>query len=298
MLLPVKDLSSDLDIYFTEFAVAEWWIRSSGLPRAMSSPEFNNVIALGIDPPFPAPFGDHDFEIEMMSLSGPLISRANWYLTLLSFWFVGLIGAGITRHYKLRLDYTRNRRLLKEEKDKSERITQESQKYKEMAVVDPLTGTLNRRGFNGVIDQMLNASDINRASIIMLDIDWFKAINDTYGHLLGDRVLSMLGNLLNNKVREHDEVGRWGGEEFIIFCPNTSSEGAMKLAENLRKSMTAIKLDDKTSPITVSFGVASIDNHSWEVALEHADIALYNAKSDGRNCVRVYQNIQGENNVK
>lgn len=288
MLLPVKDLSHDLDIHFTEFSVAEWWIRSSGLPRAMSSPEFDNVVNLGIDPPFPAPFGNHDFDIQAMSLSGPVVSKENWYLALLICWFIGLVGVGIARHYTLQRIYSKNQQQLKEEQNRSERITLESEKYKEMAVVDLLTGTLNRRGFGDVIDRMLHASDISRASIIMLDIDWFKAINDTYGHQIGDKVLSMLGNLLSNKVREHDEVGRWGGEEFVVFCPNTSCKGAVQLAENLREAVKVIKVDEKASPITVSFGVAAVNNDSWDEALRHADVALYTAKNAGRNCVRGY----------
>jgi len=161
---------------------------------------------------------------------------------------------------------------------------------------DPLIGIYNRR----YLDRRLN-EEVARArryalplSVLLLDIDHFKRINDTYGHLVGDAVLNHLGKLLSQTIRSTDIVARYGGEEFLILAPNTSPSSAAVLAERLRQHIEAHELvvagelnKRQEIRITVSLGVAGL---SREVAdsrslVRNADQALYRAKQEGRNRV-------------
>jgi len=144
---------------------------------------------------------------------------------------------------------------------------------------------MNRHG----IEQFIAALGVTRtaASVIIIDLDHFKRINDERGHPVGDRVLRTMGEILGAGVRNTDGVGRWGGEEFVLVCPGASLSKAADLAEKLRhKIMETNFIPEAPLPITASFGVASASvDQDFEDALRQADQALYLAKSKGRNCV-------------
>ena len=124
------------------------------------------------------------------------------------------------------------------------------------------------------------------ASLIMLDIDHFKKINDKYGHIVGDKVLVKLVDLLHKRQRKLDYVFRAGGEEFVLILRNTGLQQAISLAENLRKNVEEMELLEGEK-ITISLGVAEYQTGETEVEwLNRADELLYEAKNSGRNCVR------------
>lgn len=158
-----------------------------------------------------------------------------------------------------------------------------------LAITDKLTGVYNRRKFEDIIDQ-----EINRAlrfqhslSLVVLDIDWFKSINDTYGHLAGDRVLATLARLIQENIRNIDTLIRWGGEEFLILASETPLEQAMVLAEKLRQMIDQYSFPEVTH-VTISLGVAEFHSGDTPLSLtERADHALYQAKRNGRNRVEV-----------
>ncbi|UCV20666.1 sensor domain-containing diguanylate cyclase [Ferribacterium limneticum] len=154
---------------------------------------------------------------------------------------------------------------------------------------DPLTGLWNRRRFLDSLDkarQQKRRNDVDY-SVLILDADHFKNINDQFGHDKGDEVLVLLARTLENRVRETDSVCRWGGEEFIILLPQTDIGNATHLAECLRESVTEMQIP--TLPrITVSIGVAQHQHEeTTESLLKRADAALYQAKASGRNRVVV-----------
>jgi diguanylate cyclase (GGDEF)-like protein len=124
-------------------------------------------------------------------------------------------------------------------------------------------------------------------SLILADIDHFKALNDTYGHKMGDRALQQVASVLSKNVRDIDLVSRYGGEEFAIVLPNCSAADAAVRAEELRK---AVARDLKSNKLTVSFGVASYPSHApgADILVVAADRALYQSKCDGRNRVTTY----------
>lgn len=166
-------------------------------------------------------------------------------------------------------------------------LTLKSKALEEMIVTDFLTKIFNRQKVENDIN--VDVSRYSRykrpLSIILLDIDKFKLINDTYGHNAGDSVLINLANIIKNNVRKIDVPGRWGGEEFMILCPETDIQGALIIAENLRQKIEAhtFEIDRK---VTSSFGVAQFkEDELVKDFIKRVDDALYSAKENGRNRV-------------
>ena len=180
----------------------------------------------------------------------------------------------------------------------------------EQAVTDDLTGIPNHRHFSEWIERELARIDRfgGELSLVLLDVDNFKAVNDTYGHLQGDRVLSGLGRVLREESRDIDEAARYGGEEFVLALPGTDAEGAIEVAERLRRRIeeTQIRAEPGGATITVtaSLGVASMpqDGSDPRSLIAAADAALYRAKRFGKNrvvatvrdAVPIAQGIRGQ----
>ncbi len=173
---------------------------------------------------------------------------------------------------------------------KSKKISDMNGKLRYISERDPLTDLYNRRKLNDLlIDEIKRIGRTNEFfSVIILDIDNFKNVNDTYGHNIGDEVLVNFSEILKSNIRELDKPGRWGGEEFLIIAPATDKKGAENLAKKLKK---LINNNDFGKPerLTASFGVATY-NHEESVyqLINRADKALYEAKSTGKNRVIVY----------
>ncbi len=181
--------------------------------------------------------------------------------------------------------------------DASDRVEYERH-LQRMALADGLTGIPNHRAFQDFLRQQLaEAQRHNRPlSLILLDVDHFKRLNDTYGHLVGDEVLKQVARILVQTVRQSDFVARYGGEEFAVVLPSTDLTSALTVAERLREAIAAGAWEALGSesclcapqgPVTASFGVASYQPGmaSPQELIEAADQALYRAKASGRNCV-------------
>ena len=178
-----------------------------------------------------------------------------------------------------------------------EALRTELERTREDAVRCPLTKVLNRKGFDQRLRAMLDPQQTPARSggLILIDIDHFKKVNDTHGHLLGDRVLAGLGEVLRASVQAVPgaSAARYGGEEFAILLPGRSVDEAMVLAEAVRASVKGMKIKQRTSDkvlgtISVSAGVATLRADDDEAALiARADAALYRSKQEGRDCVTV-----------
>lgn len=158
-----------------------------------------------------------------------------------------------------------------------------------LAARDPLTNCYNRRILFEVMNRdFLDLPQIEEYCILMVDIDHFKSVNDTYGHSIGDTVLCGVAELLQANIRKSDSVARFGGEEFCIILPNTTQEQAIRIAEAIRIKVEKATFDD--IPVTCSFGVTSIKFKARTPSelIEQADLALYEAKSLGRNQVALW----------
>ncbi|MGE5657702.1 MAG: diguanylate cyclase [Actinomycetota bacterium] len=186
----------------------------------------------------------------------------------------------------LELKYTRDQ--FKKLLDEQAILTEELEK---LATTDPLTGVWNRRHLFALAErEITRVHRYNRPlSLLIIDIDHFKIINDTYGHAGGDEVLAILAKTVLNCLRKADFFGRFGGEEFVAFLPETTLKTAVAAAERIRENLAniVISVDEQQIRITVSIGVASYQKEDLTIdaLLQRADKALYQAKNQGRNQV-------------
>lgn len=185
--------------------------------------------------------------------------------------------------------YNKWARLIKnhqeELKELNQILQQRTQTLEKMASTDALTGLFNRHMFGQLFTREMAQKKRYKAplSVILFDIDHFKKINDSFGHLAGDEVLKKVAAIAQEKVRLSDVAARWGGEEFVVLLPHTPLEGARITAEKIR---TAIEATDFIQPgrVTASFGIAEcLEDEEQEPLFDRADKALYRAKADGRN---------------
>ena len=169
-------------------------------------------------------------------------------------------------------------------------IAIENSRLYDEAIKDSLTGLYHHKYFMERLQEEMERFKRYRhdMSLLMIDIDHFKKINDTFGHPVGDRVLREVSTLLKQISRKVDIVARYGGEEFVILLPDTKKKGALIMAERLRKSVEEMPLGDNLK-VTVSIGISCCDEREKELSqgefIEHADNALYRAKENGRNRV-------------
>lgn len=165
--------------------------------------------------------------------------------------------------------------------------------YRKLSITDMLTGLKNTRYFYIKLDEFMEAANRyqHHFSICFLDLDHFKVLNDTYGHLAGDNVLRTIGKILQSSLRKLDIGFRYGGEEFVILLPSTTKEDAQLVAQRIREWVENHKFSltkDLKVNVTVSIGISEYrEGDTNKTLLERADSALYEAKSHGRNCVRL-----------
>jgi diguanylate cyclase (GGDEF)-like protein len=185
----------------------------------------------------------------------------------------------------------------------TEQLRQLNEELSRLAVLDELTGIANRRFFNMVLEQEWGRSmrAVLPLSLILIDVDHFKNYNDHYGHQKGDECLCRLSNQFKALTkRPGDQVARYGGEEFVIILSHTETHGACAVAERLRRAVEEMQLEHPCSPVgdhvTISLGVATAipARHTpSRVLVAAADEALYEAKRNGRNQVRVFEGLPG-----
>lgn len=162
-----------------------------------------------------------------------------------------------------------------------------------MARTDRLTQIANRGETETLLKEavaLAAAKDTESLSVLMLDIDDFKKVNDIYGHDVGDKVLTETAKVLRSHVRLGDTVGRWGGEEFLLILPKATEEAAANIADRIRKAIAEIRVLPNDRSFTASFGVARVaPGETFDEFYRRVDSALYDAKNSGKNCVRVAQ---------
>jgi diguanylate cyclase (GGDEF)-like protein len=172
---------------------------------------------------------------------------------------------------------------------------------KDMAIYDTLTNLHNRRYFDERLGAETQKSFTSSTplSLVLVDIDHFKKVNDTFGHAAGDKVLSKIASLLKNSVRREDTVARYGGEEFIMILPGAKLEVTSIIAERIRQLIetTPFEIEGGQIHITISIGISNLPTHqatSKEELVKMADLALYRAKREGRNRVCVFSGYSTE----
>ncbi|MBF0356080.1 MAG: transporter substrate-binding domain-containing protein [Alphaproteobacteria bacterium] len=201
---------------------------------------------------------------------------------------IGVIGFFILFHYMKVLRVTSDLRLAHSNLEVANRsLDEKNQALDKFARTDALTGLFNRRMINETLSEEQKRFERydTAFSVILLDLDHFKEINDRHGHHAGDEALKRVAESLREHTRATDIIGRWGGEEFVVICPSTTLDGALRLAELLRSELPKLSVQMPTT-LTSSFGVATIGpGESAEELIRRADKALYQAKDAGRNRV-------------
>lgn len=235
---------------------------------------FMALIVIGLLPIFQADVILGNFRADILSNS--LIA-----------WIVSVIN-----YQKYAKEYNNQKTIEKnnqELKTKTLQIEKINKKLEEISVKDELTKIYNRRKIDEIVKHEYDIAHNNDQvfSVIMLDLDRFKLVNDTYGHNVGDKVLVEIAEILRNNIRNGDTVGRWGGEEFIIICSGTNAKQALRLSERLRNAIENYEFSE-IKHITCSFGVSTYNGEeSIEKIINKADQGLYKAKENGRNLVKI-----------
>lgn len=213
---------------------------------------------------------------------------------------------GVVRIVSRALDKRRlqreNKRLLAELRDSNDRlarinndlestVAERTRQLEQLSFTDDVTGLYNQRFlYKRLAEEVHRARRYSRAlSVAMLDIDFFKRVNDNHDHVFGSRVLARIGDILRTQVRDVDIVARYGGDEFVVLLPETPAVGAAVAAERIRAKVEQTDVGEPGQPyqVTVSIGLTTLDSSSSgesEALLRAADHALYAAKADGRNC--------------
>lgn len=198
-------------------------------------------------------------------------------------------------HRKLIVEMEERRKVEEELQRSSEELKRLNHALNESSIRDGLTDVYNHRYFWQILrrDFLMAERHEHELSCLIIDLDYFKRVNDTYGHLFGDRILKGVAKRIRERIRETDLVCRYGGEEFTVLLPNTDLSGASIIAENIRSGLekSRFRKGAETVRVTVSIGVASLLRHrpdSPQQLLDYADSALYRAKDTGRNRVCLY----------
>jgi len=279
------DFDSSLKLDIAEFSVADWWKDEFDIPRELSRPESNAIVAFGIDQASPIAYGEHTYQLKSVELIGEWISRETLYLAIIVSWTI-LLGW----ETKTRLVYWYQ--YVKRSSINLDEARAESEKYKELMNTDSLTGVLNRNGLIQMLSQLNNSpKNLSDYSVLVADIDFFKQVNDLHGHVIGDAVLTQFTTLLSDNIRADDVVVRWGGEEFVLLLQTSVVEEAKSAAEVIRRKIAQHEfMGNGPLHITVSIGVSFPAPHEdFEAAFIRADKALYTAKIKGRNQVILHQ---------
>lgn len=187
------------------------------------------------------------------------------------------------------VDITDRKRYENELKQTRDELATANAELKRLAITDSLTGISNRRHFaEETTQEAVRAQRYGQPlSLLMMDIDHFKAINDRYGHPTGDQILVELSRRIGSRLRSMDRLARWGGEEFVVLMPHCDAAAAVLVAESLRK-LCAEQAFPEVGTVTASFGVAELKpGETTEEWFKRVDVALYDAKSSGRDAVRL-----------
>lgn len=266
--------------------VPTWWLSQGKIAPDYWGPEFNEVRGVQISTGEHVKPGRYQMIIERVEISGKYINDRTLYFSLLCLWTLLALAFFVSTLNRTKKELHTNLQRQKQLEALNSLLNQEHQQLEERLTRDPLTGVLNRDGLAPVFNQSLDSNSTPLLSLIFIDIDHFKKINDTYGHNVGDQVLLAFAQSLSENTRTQDLLARWGGEEFVLACTDTALENACGLAEKLRRR---IEENDwpKALQVTASFGVAQmLPQESPTDFIARADKALYAAKAQGRNCVR------------
>lgn len=275
----------------SQFTVVSWWSNQFPLAIEHAGADMSNVSVLSVATGGHVRPGHYSVVIERIEFTGKLISEASLRLIIILVWvgciFLYLILDSLLTRRELALSKRRHISL----RNINDALRLEKDNFAQMALHDPLTGALNRHGLSDALMNHIKneESQLPPWSIVFMDIDHFKNINDQHGHTVGDQVIKEFAAQVQKQIKRNDLLTRWGGEEFLLILPGTRSMDALEVVERLREYLTAFPWP-KGLNLTCSFGVTEhLPSEDLGTAIKRADEAMYTAKKNGRDRIEVKQ---------
>ncbi|MGL5005991.1 MAG: GGDEF domain-containing protein [Plesiomonas sp.] len=288
LIVQPSDTHNFLDMPLSAFQVASWWVNDKKIPVTQALPQFNRIFQIELASSELMQEGEHHVAFDYIEFHGSWISEEYYYLLIIAIWVICTFAYLLGMQLQMRRELTFSQKRQQQLTDLNTMLKLRNEEVEYQAKYDPLTGAFNRYGARTLMLEMLRQSESQEPSaLILLDIDHFKHINDTYGHLVGDEVLQHLAHRCRSLINPRCRLVRWGGEEFMLLCPDFNRDQAHEQAELLRQEfvLTQWPLGIR---VTVSLGVVELALHeNIADTINRADIALYKAKNSGRNCVVV-----------
>ncbi|OCH15254.1 MULTISPECIES: GGDEF domain-containing protein [unclassified Aliivibrio] len=280
------------EIDLSDFQVLTWWIADYKVAVEHAAPEFSNISIIEIATASGVADGEFDITINSIEFRGVWIKETTLLKSILYVWLAIIMSyvwyEQKRLNKKLKASTYREGRL----KNLNDSLKEKNVEFAELAHRDSLTGARNRNAVRAWLDRMSQQVRWGKQtfSVIYIDIDYFKKVNDELGHQTGDDILREFVLVITGAIKSTDFLVRWGGEEFIVFSPNHNLVEAAEKAEQIRHTIEH-HLWCHNEPLTSSFGVAEMKNERITEVIARADDALYKAKNAGRNRVVISQNI-------
>ncbi len=282
------NFNGTIEIPIKNLQVMTWWLADNKVAIEHSAPEFTNITRIDIATGAATALGKHKIIINQIEFEGEYLAKETLLFVLLFSWMT--LGLAFTLH-----ELRKNKGAYEKAKQRHRHLakvngTLRAQNYEfaELAHRDALTGAMNRHAVQHWLEQEARQVRWGHTElcVLYLDLDKFKMVNDKFGHQMGDDILREFVMVAASSIEPADKLVRWGGEEFVVFCPGINIESAVRKAELIRRNV-ANHLWVHGESLTCSIGAAQMQNERISETMARADEVLYSAKKNGRNRVEV-----------
>jgi diguanylate cyclase (GGDEF)-like protein len=280
--LKKSEMENTISVDTQAFDIADWWLQENYVDQTQFLRNTDKIIELNIQPPNNPPPGIYTITVNSIKAKGPYIRTQQLYFYIMIVWLSLVLAEGL---FRITMLYRQKKRY----ENSFLSLNREYQELESSALKDDLTGIYNRSGFNKALNARQQEFALGNGFVFVIDIDYFKLINDNHGHDVGDSVLKTIGERIGGQIRAEDIFCRWGGEEFVLVGRHDSSKSAFLFADKIRTlvcNSAVAEVNGEPLTITVSIGVSELPKiDQFDVAFKQADECLYKAKKRGRNRV-------------
>ncbi|MGR2803020.1 GGDEF domain-containing protein [Vibrio harveyi] len=293
-----SDFSEIIEIPIKNLQVMTWWLNDNDVAIEHSAPEFSNITRIDLATGAGAALGKHKIVIDKIEFEGAYVQQSTLLFVLLFSWMALGLAFSLHEMRKNKMAYNKAKKRHRHLEKVNNTLRAQNYEFAELAHRDALTGAMNRHAVQSWLEQQARQVrwGHDSFSILYMDLDQFKRVNDKYGHQMGDDILREFVMVISSSIQPEDRLVRWGGEEFVVFCPDTNVEQAVKKAEVIRQNVES-HLWVHGEPLTCSIGVAQMQNERVSETMARADEVLYLAKRNGRNRIEVNYGMQMKSDV-
>lgn len=293
-----SDFSEIIEIPIKNLQVMTWWLNDNDVAIEHSAPEFSNITRIDLATGAGAALGKHKIVIDKIEFEGTYVQQSTLLFVLLFSWMALGLAFSLHEMRKNKMAYNKAKKRHRHLEKVNNTLRAQNYEFAELAHRDALTGAMNRHAVQSWLEQQARQVrwGHDSFSILYMDLDKFKRVNDKYGHQMGDDILREFVMVISSSIQPEDRLVRWGGEEFVVFCPDTNVEQAVKKAEVIRQNVES-HLWVHGEPLTCSIGVAQMQNERVSETMARADEVLYLAKRNGRNRIEVNYGMQMKSDV-